>query len=49
MDYSEKKEAKIVNEIYGVWLKAKPEFMKLFSGMKKPNGERIKRERSYFG
>lgn len=47
--YDEKKEAEIVKKIFEVWVSVKPEFMKLFEGMKKPNNSVDKRERSYFG
>jgi len=49
IDYSEKKEVEIIKEIFKAWITAKPDFMKLFAAMKKPNGETIRKERSYFG
>jgi len=49
IDYSEKREADVIAEIFKVWISVKPEFMKLFAGMRKPNGDVVRKERSYFG
>jgi len=49
IDYSEKKEAETIKEIFKAWINSKPDFMKLFAGMKKPNGDVVRKERSYFG
>lgn len=49
IDYSEKKEAEMINEISSVWESIKPKFRKILTDMKKPNSTLAKKEKSYFG
>ena len=49
IDYSEKAEAQMINEISKSWEEQKPRFRKILSNMKKPNNSSAKKEKSYFG
>lgn len=48
IDYSEKKEADMINQIFKTWTSLKPEFRKIIGNMQKPISSPIK-EKSYFG
>ncbi len=49
LDYSEKKEAEMVKNIYENWEKARPEFSDLLKRVHKPVKNDVKKEKSYFG
>ncbi|HLF53597.1 MAG TPA: hypothetical protein VI544_00275 [Candidatus Nanoarchaeia archaeon] len=48
IDYSEKKEADMINQIFKTWTSLKPGFRKIIGNMQKPIFSPIK-EKSYFG
>ena len=49
IDYSEKKEADMINSINGAWNSVKPGFRKILTNLKIPAGSSNKKEKSYFG
>jgi hypothetical protein len=48
IEYSEKREAEMINEIYKKWNSVKPGFVKVIKDLKKPASS-VTRERNYFG
>lgn len=49
IDYSEKKEAEIISNIFKTWDSLKPKFRKILANIKSPNGNFVRKEKSYLG
>lgn len=49
VEYSEKEEAVMIKDIYGIWEECKPELKGLMKRVATPGNEFMKKERSYYG
>ena len=49
IDYSEKREAEVIKQVYSSWIASKPDFRKIIDGIKKPVLNSVRKEKSYYG
>lgn len=49
LEYSEKNEAEMINQIYIAWEKIRPEFLEILKRVHKPEKGEARKEKSYFG